>query len=82
MSTQAIRSVILRYKEALGDDVLPGQADAIRLAIEEVEAIEQAAEVLAFEVTSQVEFHNRQLTMAVSLMREIADDAPKHEEKP
>lgn len=42
MSTQAIRSVILRYKEALGDDVLPGQADAIRLAIEEVEAIEQA----------------------------------------
>jgi hypothetical protein len=43
MSTEAIRALILRYREALGDDVLPGQADAIRGATDEVEALEKAA---------------------------------------
>lgn len=46
MSTQAIRNIILRYREALGDDILPGQAEAIRGATEEVEAITTAAKTL------------------------------------
>lgn len=67
MSTQAIRAVLLRYKESCGEDMLLGQRDILNAATVEVEAIERAARgVIQMGMTSA----------DVIVLREIAKDAP------
>lgn len=74
MSTQGIRSVILRLREEYGDSILPGQSDALRIATDEVEAIERAARnAYAGDVTHRLTASDSGLELGL-LMESIARD--------
>lgn len=68
MSTQAIRSVLLRYREACGEEMLPGQREVLESATAEVEAIERAAR--------HYNAFGEMVGSPGELLRAIAEDAP------
>jgi hypothetical protein len=77
MSTAAIRNVILRLREEYGDEILPGQAEALRLADEEVVNIERAAKVVATHGIHHVTLASfEEIKAAEDLMQSIAKEAP------
>lgn len=46
VTTQEIRSILIRFRESKGDAMLPGEAEMLAGALAAVEAIEAAAKVV------------------------------------